>query len=407
MPGKSGILVVGGGASGLAAAWSAAENGARVTVLERLDRIGKKLLATGSGRCNLTNRNASADDYQTADRARLSAVLAENPPDAVLAFFARLGLLCDEETEGRMYPYCRQASMVLDILRTALQSADVHIVCGADIQKIMRGTDGFAAYAADGRRFFGQKLILSAGGQAAPQFGTDGSGFALARMLGHTVRAPYPCLVPLRCRDFPAGLKGLRANGALSLWVNGARVQSARGEVQFADYGFSGIPAMQLSCLLTPDIKQAQASMDFFPDIPEPALCALLEKRRGASLFGTLETFLLGLLNKKAGYAVLKSSGLAPLSRPTAALTDAQIAALVHLLKDWRFPVQGTLPWTQAQTTGGGVPLSEIDEKTCASRRCDGLYLTGELLDAVGGCGGYNLQWAWATGLSAGRAAGK
>lgn len=404
---ERGIVIIGGGASGLAAALAAAEiaGGQRVTVLERLDRVGKKLLATGNGRCNLTNRNAAPGRYQTADPARLARMLERIPPDAVLDFFAGLGLLCDTQPDGRVYPYCYQASMVLDVLRAALERAGVSLLCGQTVTGLRRTKNGLAVATAEGKTFAAACVILAAGGSAAPQFGTDGAGYALARAAGHTVRTPYPCLVPLRCAAFPTGLKGLRANGALTLLDAGRALRTEQGEIQFAEYGFSGIPAMQLSCLL-PQAKKPEAAVDLLPQLSIGEVRGMIDARCRSGNFPTLETLLLGLIGKKPGYAVMKACGLQPLSRVAKSLSGAERNALAGMLKHWRFAVTGTLPWAQAQATGGGVPLSEVDG-TCASRKCPGLYLTGEVLDAVGECGGFNLQWAWATGIAAGRAAGR
>lgn len=403
---KGQILIIGGGASGLAAALSAARQagGGRVVLLERLDRVGKKLLATGNGRCNLTNRDAAPRHYHTADPDRLAALLRRFSAEDALAFFAQYGLLCADEADGRVYPYCRQASMVLDVLRAALARAGVAEHCGCAVTELARQGGGFAARTADGRRFAGARVILAAGGCAAPQFGTDGAGFALARALGHSVRTPYPCLVPLRCAAFPAGLKGLRAVCALSLERGGRCVRTESGEVQFAEYGLSGIPAMQLSCLLGPS-ADAVVRVDLFPALSFDALRDLLRGRCASDAFPTLETLLLGTVGRRLGGAVLKSCGLQPLSRASGGLSPAERDRLAAALKGWRFAVTGTLPWAQAQATGGGVPLSELEPETCASRVCPGAYLTGEVLDAVGECGGYNLHWAWATGVAAGRAA--
>lgn len=403
------IIIIGGGASGLAAALAAAKvcGGARVTVLERLDRVGKKLLATGNGRCNLTNRNAAPEYYHSADMARLADMLTCTPPDAVLDFFAELGLLCDTQPDGRVYPYCYQASMVLDILRAALERAGVDVACGCEVTTLEKRPGGFTVRTRDGRAFAAARAILAAGGQAGPQFGTDGAGFALARAQGHSVATPYPCLVPLRCTAFPAGLKGLRVNCALSLYLDGRCVKTEQGEVQFAEYGLSGIPAMQLSCLLGPGARGAGASVDFFPGLAFPALRGLLEQRCASGMFPTLETLLLGLVAKKLGHAVLKGCGLQPLSRASGSLSRGEVNALTGALKGWRFAIEGTLPWAQAQVTGGGVPLAEVEAESCASRKCPGLYLSGEVLDAAGDCGGFNLQWAWATGIAAGQAAAR
>ena len=403
------ILIVGGGAAGLAAAISAAKTarGAQVVVLEGQDRLGKKILATGNGRCNLGNQRVLPAHYETRCPDRLRILLKNMPAEATPRFFEQCGLLCTPDEEGRLYPYCRQASMVLDVLRAALERAGVDVACSCEVAEVEKGPGGFSVRTRDGRAFSAACVVLAAGGQAGPQFGTDGSAFALARMLGHSVAEPYPCLVPLRCAGFPVGLKGVRANCALSLYLDGRCAGTERGEVQFAEYGLSGIPAMQLSCLLGPGVKKAGTSVDFFPEMAFPVLRGMLEQRCASGMFASLETLLLGLVAKKLGHAILKSCGLQPLSRAPGSLSRREVNALASALKNWRFAVEGTLPWTQAQVTGGGVPLAEVKTEGCASLRCPGLYLSGEVLDAAGDCGGFNLQWAWATGIAAGRAAAR
>ena len=164
---------------------------------------------------------------------------------------------------------------------------------------------------------------------------------------------------------------------------------------------------MQLSCLLGPGVKKAGTSVDFFPEMAFPVLRGMLEQRCASGMFASLETLLLGLVAKKLGHAILKSCGLQPLSRAPGSLSRREVNALASALNNWHFAVEGTLPWTQAQVTGGGVPLAEVKTEGCASLRCPGLYLSGEVLDAAGDCGGFNLQWAWATGIAAGRAAAR
>ncbi len=404
------IIIIGGGASGLAAALAAAKEcgGRCVTVLERLDRVGKKLLATGNGRCNLTNRNAAPEHYHSADTARLADILERTPPDAVWTFLGEWAFCVIPKADGRVYPYCYQASMVLD--GTACGTGACRRGCGvqtarwrevekgpAAVFRCVRGTAGL----------FGRACGFGCGrsGRAAVRHGWF--RFCFGAMLGHSVAEPYPCLVPLRCAGFPVGLKGVRANCALSLYLDGRCAGTERGEVQFAEYGLSGIPAMQLSCLLGPGVKKAGTSVDFFPEMAFPVLRGMLEQRCASGMFASLETLLLGLVAKKLGHAILKSCGLQPLSRAPGSLSRREVNALAGALKNWRFAVEGTLPWTQAQVTGGGVPLAEVKTEGCASLRCPGLYLSGEVLDAAGDCGGFNLQWAWATGIAAGRAAAR
>ena len=270
-----------------------------------------------------------------------------------------------------------------------------------------KGPAVFSVRTRDGRAFSAARVVLAAGGQAGPQFGTDGSAFALARMLGHSVAEPYPCLVPLRCAGFPVGLKGVRANCALSLYLDAGAPEPNGEKYSSQNTASPEFPAMQLSCLLGPGVKKAGTSVDFFPEMAFPVLRGMLEQRCASGMFASLETLLLGLVAKKLGHAILKSCGLQPLSRAPGSLSRREVNALASALKNWRFAVEGTLPWTQAQVTGGGVPLAEVKTEGCASLRCPGLYLSGEVLDAAGDCGGFNLQWAWATGIAAGRAAAR
>jgi predicted Rossmann fold flavoprotein len=405
MEGNRKVLVIGGGVSGMAAALAASKAGAHVTMLERMDRVGKKLLATGNGRCNLENRNADAGHY-TGSSSKLNAVLQNVSPQQVLTWFEELGLLCDTQPDGRVYPYCYQASMVLDVLRLALERQNVSVECGCEVQTVVPQNGGFSVTSQDGRNWQTDRVILAAGGKASPSHGTNGSAFSLARSFGHTVTPLYPCLVPLRCKSevFP-GLKGLRTdNCRAGLYADEKLLKEDTGEVLFTEYGVSGIPVLQLSTALgLAGQRPITLQLDFFPHMEETAVRNLLVQRRKSLADQTLENFLLGLIAKKLAYAVLKSRGCAPLSRKADTLSDAELNSIAAALKGWRFPVVGTQGWDAAQVTGGGVSLQEIDPRTCESLRQRGLYLTGEVLDAAGECGGFNLHWAWCTGLTAGR----
>ena len=296
--------------------------------------------------------------------------------------------------------------MALDCLLAAIRRRRVCTALKFDVAAVEPRGRGFAVLSADGRCVTARCVILAGGGLAAPKLGGTGGLYQAARDLGHTVTPLYPCLVPIKCKNaFAGGLKGIRVRARGVLTCAGRRLGEQAGEWLFTDYGLSGIPALQLSCLLWKPAAPYKLEIDLFPDWEPERLAALLDARRG--ICETLEEWLLGTVPKRVGYAVMKSAGLAPLSRPAAEMDAAQIAALVHALKAWSFEVTGPLSWEQAQTTGGGVPLSEIDPETCMSRRQKGLFLTGELLDAAGECGGYNLHWAWNTGMAAGLAAAR
>ena len=404
------ILIIGGGAAGLAAALTAAKTlpGGQITLLERLDRVGKKILATGNGRCNLTNMRAGPAHFYSNDKGLLKQALEQMPPQKVLDFFAEMGLLCQEEEEGRVYPYCKQASMVLDVLLLALEKAKIDVQCGCAVTAIERNKGKYLVKTADGRRFSADRVILTAGGKASPKLGSDGSGYVLARQLGHRCLPVYPALVALKCdMNGLGGLKGIRAHGGLTLMAGDHILGQDVGEVQFTEYGLSGIPAMQVSGRLSRLRKgeKCVALVDLFPEWQPEALLRQLKSRCKSR--NTLEDLLLGTVHKRLAYAVLKSAGLQPLSRPCASLTAGELRRLAELLKAWPFPVTGTQGWEFAQVAGGGVPLKEIDLSTMESRLQPGLYLAGEILDVTGDCGGFNLHWAWCSGMRAGEAAAK
>ena len=406
------ILIIGGGAAGLAAALTAAKTlpGEQITLLERLDRVGKKILATGNGRCNLTNMNAGPGHFYSNDKGLLRQALENMPPRQVLDFFGELGLLCQEEEEGRVYPYCKQASMVLDVLLLALERAKIDVQCGCTVTSIGRNKGKFTVKTADGRSFFADRVILTTGGKAAPKLGSDGSGYVLAQQLGHRCVPVYPALVALKCdMNGLGGLKGIRAQAGLTLMAGDHTLAQDVGEVQFAEYGLSGIPAMQVSGRLSRLRKgeKCTALVDLFPQWQSDALFRYLKTRQKADPRGTLETLLLGTVHKRLAYAVLKSAGLQPLSRPCGTLTAAELHRLADMLKAWPFPVTGTQGWEFAQVAGGGIPLKEVNPSTMESTLVPGLYLAGEVLDVVGDCGGFNLHWAWCSGMRAAKEAAR
>lgn len=398
------ILIIGGGAAGLAAALTAAQGApfVHVVVLEGLDRVGKKILATGNGKCNLSNETISPIFYHSSCPERLEKCLADMPTERSVDFFQSLGLLCDADSAGRVYPSCRQASMVLDVLLLNLRRApNIELVTGCKIGSIRKIGRGFLARSIDGREYRGDAVILTAGGQAAPKQGSDGSGYALAASLGHHYTSLRPCLVPLRCLSGVfKGLKGIRVHCTTTLYQGKRRLTSQYGELQFTDYGISGIPALQLSCHLVGDHT---VGIDFFPLWSFETLRQELQARIRLHPQEALEDVLLGLLHKRVQYALLNTLSIKP-TTPANTLSRGELERLAVALKDWRFPVTGTLSWEHAQVTGGGISLEEINTDF-SSRRCPGLYLAGEVLDVAGECGGYNLHWAWCSGIKAGESA--
>jgi predicted Rossmann fold flavoprotein len=388
------LLILGGGASGLAAAIEAARLGAAVTVLEKLDRVGKKILATGNGRCNFLNLNASPADYN--DPPFVGRVFAQFDVQSDLRFFRSMGLLSTADAEGRVYPRSNAASSVLDVLRFACARLGVRIVCGETATSIRRENELFIAGA-----YRARAVIVACGGKASPAHGTDGSGYRLLESFGHTCTPVHPALVQLRTDpDFVRGLKGLRASVALTLRTPDGEYKSA-GEALFTDYGLSGIAAMDLARYAE---DGGTLFLDFLPDMDEAQTLSFLREAKERGGGSPLEQLLLGAVHSRIGQAVMREALRRKLSAPCETLTDDELRALAKALKAFPLTVRGTKGFADAQVTAGGIETSEFAD-TLESRRVPGLFACGEILNVDGKCGGYNLTFAWSSGRLAGRSA--
>lgn len=403
------VVIIGGGASGLAAAVTAAARGADVTILEHKDRVGKKILMTGNGKCNLTNLNDYHGKYYGEDIERIEAILKQFTPHDTIAFFQSLGLYTKEKRDGGIYPVSEQASAVLDVLRLSCEHYHVKILTDCEPVKITPAKSGGSVWyrwqKTEKKQVAYDYLILATGGQAAPTSGSDGSGYQLAGALGHHVIEPLPALVQLRCEgNYFKSVSGVRAQSQLTLYIDGMRFAQEEGELQLTDYGISGIPVFQFSRLVARALhekKKCEVHINFLPFLTQEEVTQLQQNYRQYSYKST-EEFLSGLVHKKIAALVCKSQKLKPgvLLRDVPAKTVHQC---LQELKDWVVNVNAVNPFENAQVSCGGVPLSEVTDKM-ESCICPHVYLTGELLDCDGICGGYNLQWAWATGVLAGRA---
>lgn len=369
------LLIIGGGAAGLAAAAAGAQCGAEVTILERVDRVGKKLLQTGNGRCNLTNISVSPDAYNAPEF--VAPVLEALPAMSIRSFFEDLGLLTYADSEGRVYPISDAAASVLDVLRLAARDAGVEIVCGAEAVSLAPDA---TIQTADGRTYHGDAVIVSTGG-----------GTALLESIGHSMVPFSPILCPLKTDTaMIRGLSGQRIRCGVTLKRKGENVVSMRGEVLFRDYGVSGIVIFDLSRYAK---KGDQILLDLFPDMDYKELCKLLFQRQRLFPHRAEEEFLTGLFHSRIAAALLRQAG------------GADPKALASLIKGLPLQVQGCGDPKQAQVTRGGASLSEFDPVTLRSRLHPRLFATGEALDIDGRCGGFNLHWAFASGITAARAA--
>ena len=383
------VAVLGGGASGIMAAITAARGGSRVVLLEKNKRIGKKLLMTGNGRCNLTNINVKAEDYNSAFvRDAINRFSAKD----TIYFFKELGLFTFVEDGERVYPLSNQAAAVLEVLLLELARRNVEIICDFDVSKIQKTANSFEITDKNGKKITADKIIAAFGGKAASKSGSDGSGYGILKELGHSVKAPEKALVQLKTDK---SIKGVRAYAKVML--NG---KNEAGEVQFTGGGLSGIPVLNLS-------KYAKEgdilTLDLLPDISEKELFSELKKRHNQNM----ETYLVGILNKQLGQMLLKDCNIGKLSRNSGDLKDFEIEKIAKKLKNWNFTVTGKMDWDNAQVTMGGIELSGINPKTMESKIVKGCYITGEILDIDARCGGFNLQWAWSSGFLAGKNAAK
>ena len=408
------IVILGGGAAGLAAALAAAQSApagaVRVTVLDRNPRCGKKLLATGNGRCNLDNTGIAPEQYFTADPAALRHLLAAVDAAAPLEWFAALGLYTRTDEAGRVYPYSNQAADVLALLEGHLARLGVEVRTGCTVQTLSQNRSGYTILCenAEGQdqTLRADAVICAMGGNAGPQFGTDGFGTRFAAQCGGKLEPLYPCLTALQTAKPNRSLAGIRAKAAATLLDldRHCTVAVENGEVQFTDYGLSGICIMQLSGLLAPGRgpKRPVVALDLFPALSETELAALFAQRVGL-LGSEAAEFWLGLLPAKLGRALWADAGLPENARALPASAWPKLAATA---KCWRFEGLTPCGWKQAQTTGGGLLLDEVEDDF-QFKGCPGLYFVGETLDCAGSCGGYNLHWAFGSGIIAGRAAAK
>ncbi len=398
------VLILGGGASGMAAAIEAATRGAAVTLLERQSRLGRKLLATGNGRCNLSNLHAAPEHYHGADPDFPRPALSRFPATDTLDWFCGLGLLTATEATGRVYPFSDQANSVLDVLRFALDRLGVRVETSREATKVWRRRDGFLLKTADGD-FAGDKLIAAAGGAAGGQLGGSTLGHALLETLGHHRTALSPALVQLTVEGGATrALKGVRAQAVVEVLDGEACLSRSAGELQFTETGVSGPVVFEVSRAASVHGPGLLLRLDLAPQLDRAALLALLRSRRDKLPDLTADDLLTGMLHNRLGRVLVKAAGIAA-REPLFALDDAALARVADSVKAYALRYTGTQGFDRAQVTAGGIDTREFDPETLESRRCPGLYACGELLDVDGDCGGYNLQWAWSSGRLAGASA--
>lgn len=382
------IAVIGAGAAGLIASAILKQKGCDFTLYERADRAGKKLLATGNGRCNIANIGLSEDRYH-GDRAFAKAVLDRAGYRELVAFYESIGIFLTNEGD-KVYPSGFQASAVLDLLRLAEGTSER---CSCEVTALSVKKNGIGVVTAEGETVY-DKVIVATGGKAAKKL-SGGGAYGLLTSLGHKETAMKPAIVQLVTGGTKA-LEGIKVNATATL-----SERAETGEVLFTSYGLSGPPILQLSR----DAKGKTLTLDLMPEADFPEVLAALCKKRDIRYL-TAENLFTGYLNKKVGREILKLCGVLPLSRPVAEITDREMKKIASFVKKWPFEITGTQGFDNAQVTAGGISCEEFCPETMESRLVPGLYAAGELLDVDGDCGGFNLQWAFSTAYLAAVSAG-
>ena len=400
------VIVVGGGAAGMIAAISARRLGADVTILEKNPRVGKKILATGNGRCNFTNINADVTYYHGNNPKFTYSALSNFTVDDTIRFFEKLGIAHKIEDFGKAFPMSDQASSVLDVLLYELNDLGVNIVCNANVKDI-RKNGKFLIELEDGKVYKGDRVIITTGGKAMPSSGSDGNGYDLAARLGHTIIDIFPALVQLKLEGpFFKRLDGVKFIGTAEIIHNNKSVAMDRGDILFTNYGVSGPPILQISRKAGELLKAGQEAylkITIMDMMPKDELRTLLKKRWQISSSKPLDFSLVGFINKRLIPVVLMEAGINDAGRPVASLSAKEQERIVDILTDWRFKIRGTRSWPSAQVTAGGVDTKEISQDTMESKLVEGLFFAGEIIDIDGQCGGFNLQWAWSSGYIAGQ----
>ena len=417
---KNDVIIVGAGASGMVAGICAARRGKKVLIIDRMAKPGKKIYATGNGKCNYTNLEYDYDSYRGEDTSIVGEVIERFNAENTIDFFEELGILAKNKN-GYIYPYSEQASSVVEVLLMELDNLGVKILLEENVEKIVKNgnsnidksieidSDGINkdyckicnkyedkeeyTVVTDKNKHVCSKVILATGGMASPKLGSNGSGYALAESLGHSIVKPNKALVQLKTKGKEyKSLSGVRIQGKVTMYIEGEDRRTNYGEFVFTDYGISGMPIMQLSRYAAVGLsknKKVRLELDFYPDIDDKELLVLLRNRQKNCYYKDNYELLIGMINSKlAVYIDRKSNG--------------RLEAMIRYMKKLPMEIVDTNSWDNAQVTAGGVSTKEIDSCTMESKLSKGLYITGELMDIDGTCGGYNLQWAWATGYIAG-----
>lgn len=396
------VIVIGGGASGMTAAICAARNGNQVLLLEKNAKLGRKIAASGNGKCNLTNANISTEFYHEASY-ELERILSLADCGTVLEFMRGIGIFCKEK-RGYYYPVCEQAAVVVQLLQAELEHLNVNILFEERVDRVvLESNNSFLVYT-ENNSFHGKNVILASGGMAAPKLGAEGTGYAILNKLGHTVADTVPALVQLTAKErFLKKISGVRTEAEICLSIDNGKYNE-KGEIIFTDQGISGIPVFQISRYVTEPLnagRHVQLSINLLPNLETDDVRKQIMTLLHYNPKLPFEYLFRSFCNNKLVYALICDEGL-DAERPCAQVKEADVDKMLRRFQNCVFQITGTNGFEFAQVTRGGVSLEEINPDTMESKLVPGLYITGELLDVDGICGGYNLHFAWASGILAG-----
>lgn len=404
---KHDIIIVGGGASGIMAAITAKDMGADIAIIESNDRVGKKILTTGNGRCNISNKNVTSKRYHSENTKFCNNVLDAYNANNTVDFFSSIGLPIIALEEGKMYPMSLQSSSVLDILRFAMDERNIPIYLNNKIKQIKVLNKGFKLFTNTGEVYECRKLILTCGGKSAPATGSDGSGFNIAKELGHNIITPIPALVQLKLNyPYLKALSGIKFDGIVKLKVDNIDVQEEFGEILFTDYGISGPPVLSLSRNAAKALlikKKPKLKVNIMYNMNDNELLEFIECHYALFSNRSIHDLFIGIINKKLISTFLKEAEITDIHKPCINLSFKEKKNILGLLHCWEFEITGTHSFSNSQVTAGGIDTKEVNNITLESNIIPNLYFAGEILDIDGDCGGFNLQWAWSSGFVAGK----
>lgn len=402
------IMVIGAGASGIMASITVKDNGKDVGILESKKRIGQKLLSTGNGRCNITNENINYSRYHSKNPDFFKDTLDNFTLNDTVTFFNSLGLPLITLEKGKMYPLSLQASSVLDILKMSLEDRDIPIYLNSKVKDIVYTKKYFKIFCED-KIYECRKIILCTGGKSAPDTGSDGSGLNICKKLGHNIISPIPALVQLKLHYTRLkALSGVKFNGNVKLLVDNKIKEQDEGELLFTDYGISGPPILNISGTASYNLfnkRLVELEIDMLPQFSKKKLTEFLENHWGIFNYRSIHNSLIGIINKKIIPILLNEASVKNIHKPCDELTWIEKDNIYKLIKSWKFKVYDTNSFKNSQVTSGGIDVCEINPKTLESKKIKNLYFAGEILDVHGDCGGFNLQWAWSSGFTAGKSA--